>query len=163
MADLTEAVYRVSEIMVAYAKKLVADIPAERMCEQPASGMNHPLWILGHLTFSLDRMAKMLGAESHVDQDWADVFSPGTRPSTDVSRYPSKDDVLAAFEAARQRLVTAVKQTPDEVLAREFPHEQFRSLLPTIGIAVTQVLTAHLGMHLGQLSAWRRAAGMKHV
>jgi hypothetical protein len=34
-----------------------------------------------------------------------------------------------------------------------------KEALPTIEDAVTFLLTAHLGAHLGQLSAWRRMIG----
>ena len=32
-----------------YAKRLVADIPDGAMALQPAPGMNHAAWVLGHL------------------------------------------------------------------------------------------------------------------
>ncbi|MEI6256159.1 MAG: hypothetical protein WCQ77_05885 [Planctomycetota bacterium] len=33
-----------------YAKRLVADIPDDKMAFQPASGMNHAAWVLGQLS-----------------------------------------------------------------------------------------------------------------
>jgi hypothetical protein len=35
------------------------------------------------------------------------------------------------------------------------------SKFPTFGHFATYIMTGHLGYHLGQLSAWRAAAGMR--
>ena len=43
-----------------YANRLLTDIPAERMSEQPFPGMNHPTWIIGHLADTCDLMADWL-------------------------------------------------------------------------------------------------------
>ena len=45
----------------AYLAKLVAATPDERLAEQPAPGMNHMAWTLGHLAVAYDYVAKCLG------------------------------------------------------------------------------------------------------
>ena len=60
-------------------------------------------------------------------------------------------------EKAYQRIVDAVKAASPESLARDFPNPRLRATLPTVGMAMVHILTSHQGVHLGQLSAWRRA------
>ncbi len=32
-----------------YLRRLIADVPDERLTEQPAGAVNHPAWVIGHL------------------------------------------------------------------------------------------------------------------
>ena len=160
---MIDEVCTVSGVMLNYAKKLMDGVAAESICTQPKPNMNHPAWILGHLAYTFDSGCKLLGQPPRLPAEWGDMFRPGTRPRGDVADYPSKEALLAALESGCTRLIEAVKTVPREVLDREFPMEQFRHLMPTIGVAAVNLLTGHFGLHLGQLSAWRRASGMKGV
>lgn len=44
------------------AKRLVADISADKMAVQPAREMNHAAWVLEHLAYTADTLGTMLGA-----------------------------------------------------------------------------------------------------
>jgi hypothetical protein len=46
-----------------YAKRLVVDIPDDKMALQPAPGMNHAAWVLGHLACTADMLGAMIGAK----------------------------------------------------------------------------------------------------
>ena len=49
----------------------------------------------------------------------------------------------------------------DETFLKPNPNEgRMKELFPTIGAAVTFYLGGHVQMHLGQISAWRRAMGL---
>ena len=45
---------KINRFLVEYVRKLVGDVPDERMAEQPLPGVNHPAWILGYLVWSTD-------------------------------------------------------------------------------------------------------------
>ena len=42
----------------------------------------------------------------------------------------------------------------------ETPNEQTRAYFPTVGSMVVFIMTSHEMDHLGQVAAWRRAAGL---
>jgi hypothetical protein len=44
------------------AQRLSADIPDDTMVVQPAPGMNHAAWVLGHLACTADMLGDMLGS-----------------------------------------------------------------------------------------------------
>lgn len=150
-------------VNVGYAKKLVADIPEEKMCLQPAPGMNHAAWQLGHLAFVFDSMIKVFSVKGTMSAEWYELFKAGSQPHSDRSKYPAKDALLREYEQNFRRLVDAVASAAPETFDREFPNPKLRTMLPTIGVAMVHVLTTHQGIHLGQLSAWRRALGMPSV
>ncbi len=148
---------------VDYARRLVADIPDEQMAAQPAAGMNHAAWVLGHLAYVFDSMIAVWGQKPTMSPEWKELFNVASKPLNDGSKYPSKAELWQAYETAYQRIVDAVRGASDEDLAREFPNPKLRTLMPTVGVAMVHILTSHQGQHLGQLSAWRRAQGLPGV
>jgi hypothetical protein len=91
------------------------------------------------------------------------LFNPASKPTGDRARYPSKAELLDAYEKSYVRLSEAVRTAPLEAFEREFPNPKLRSSLPTVGVAMIHILGSHHGQHLGQLSAWRRALGLPPV
>ena len=157
---MKEHLLRAAASNVEYAKKLVADIPDEKMCQQSVPGMNHAAWVLGHLTYVFDSMIGVFDQAPTMSREWKDLFNVASKPQSDRGKYPSKAALLEAYEKAYQRIVDAVKAASDESLAREFPNPRLRPTMPTVGFAMVHILTSHQGIHLGQLSAWRRAQGL---
>ncbi len=47
MRDHILAAYRFN---LWYINKAIEDLSDEQMCQQPKPGMNHPAWLLGHLS-----------------------------------------------------------------------------------------------------------------
>jgi len=160
---MLEHVIQASQVNLEYAKKLVADIPNDKMCVQPAPGMNHAAWVLGHLTFVFDSMIRVWDLPHGMPKEWIELFNLASKPVADASRYPSKETLLEAYEKSYRRVVDAVRAASPEALAREFPNPRLRPMLPTVGVAMVHVLTSHHALHLGQLSAWRRAQGLPSV
>jgi len=146
-----------------YAKRLVADIPEDKMAAQPAPGMNHAAWVLGHIAYVFDSMIAVWGEKPTMSPEWKALFNVPSKPQPERDLYPSKAELLDAYEKAYQRIVDVVKAAKPEDLEKEFPNPKLRPLLPTIGVAMVHILTSHQGQHLGQLSAWRRAQGLPGV
>ena len=149
-----------------YARKLVEDVPADRMCEQPSidgkAVPNHAAWVIGHLANTCDFAGKLLGLEPAGPHEWAQLFGNRSSPVPDPSRYPDKDALLKALEEGHARVASAFTQVDQARLSArsEAGPAQF---FPTVGEMVTFIMTAHEATHLGQLSAWRRAIGLKSV
>jgi hypothetical protein len=157
---LTEHVLTAGAVNVEYARRLVADLPEEGMAAQPAPGMNHAAWVLGHLAYVFDSMIAVWGDKPAMSAEWKALFNVPSKPLPEREKYPSKAELWDAYVAAYERIVEKVKQATPEQLAAEFPNPKLRGSLPTIGVAMVHILTSHQGQHLGQLSAWRRAQGL---
>jgi hypothetical protein len=79
-------------------------------------------------------------------------------------RYPGKDAVLQRYVERYTALADALESVPDEVLQQANPMGgRMTEMLPTIGAAAMFLCGSHLQMHLGQVSAWRRAIGLGSV
>ena len=142
------------------AQRLVADLAPAQMVLQPSGVVNHPAWTLGHLVTSANGLGGLLGLEPEVPEGWDRVFATGGIPSGDAADYPSKAELLEALAAQHERNTGAVLQADPAWFARPHPDERIRNYFPTVGDVVTFLMTSHETSHLGQISAWRRAAGI---
>jgi hypothetical protein len=149
---------------IGYARKLVADLGEDQMTTQPVSTcvLNHAAFLIGHLAWVCDFGATLLGESVAIDPKWRDIFSLAAKPVADRSAYPSKAVLVKAFEDAHTRLVTVALAAMPELLQQP-PPERFRNRFPMLAHVVLHMLTNHEAVHLGQLSAWRRACGLPPV
>ena len=160
---MLETLLRVAQINIGYAKSLLKDLPDEQLCLVSSPGMNHPAWIIGHVSWAYDTIVVLLEQPPRTDEHWRSLFSNGTQAVAERERYPSKQVLLDTFLATSQAAIEALRVAPDDVLARELPWPQFRRIMPTVGVAAANILTNHTTLHLGQLSAWRRLHGYPGV
>lgn len=142
------------------AKRLVGDLTAEQMCQQPHGVVNHPAWSLGHLASASVGVLKVLGHDAALPGSWGDVFKTGGIPSGNASDFPSKEELLSTLESLHDRVADAVKAADAATLATPHPNEGTRKYFPTIGDMVVFLMTSHEMDHLGQLAAWRRAMAL---
>jgi hypothetical protein len=147
-----------------YAHRLVADLSEDQLCAQPIEGrsMNHAAFVLGHLAWTSESMAGLLGAADARGAELRELFGMGSQVHADRNRYPSKVELVQSLDNAHARLIDAVNRATPEKLAEPAP-ERMRSRFATLGHLVFGLMTSHEGVHLGQLSAWRRAMGLPSV
>ena len=144
-------------LVLDYARRLLADLSEDQMTAQPVAGMNHPAWIVGHLIFSCELIGVEMGLAPWLPADWEERFVAGSPVETIPARYPRKNDLLALFADATTQVSERLAEMADDELDAPLPDERCRDVFPTVGHAVLHILIAHASIHLGQLSAWRRA------
>lgn len=138
----------------------VADVAAPDMVAQPNGIMNHPAWVIGHLTCTCQLLGGAIGLPEWLPSDFARCFGTGSVPVADAGLYGTKDNALAMLRDAQSRITHAVGQLDDSRLDEPFPDESYRDVFPSIRHALTQVLVGHTGYHVGQLTLWRKAMGL---
>lgn len=146
-----------------HATRLLEGLTDQQMVAQPLPDMNHPAWIVGHLTYSLQSIGGEIGLATWLPPEWSMLFGTGSVHSTDPGRYPSKTELLERFTDARQRISDRLAQMTEGDLNQPLPDERHRDVFPTVGTALLHILTVHAATHIGQLSAWRRAMGLPPV
>ena len=143
-----------------YLRDQVAEVSASEMVAQPNGIMNHPAWVIGHLTHVCQLLGGVIGLSPWLPDDWDRRFGTGSVPVADESLYETKQNALAILHDAQLRITQAVEGLDDARLDEPFPDESYREVFPTIRHALTQVLVGHTANHIGQLSVWRRAMGL---
>ena len=157
---MLDHVYYLYGFNLNYAKRLVGDLSAEQMVEQPGGVVNHPAWSLGHLCVAADHLATTLGRESTLPDGWADTFKTGGVPGGGLADYPSKDELITTLATLHERAVEVVKATDPAELEKPHPNEGTRKYFPTVADMAIFMMTGHEMDHLGQIAAWRRAMGL---
>lgn len=148
----------------AYAQRLVADLDEQAMVRQPLQGvtLNHAAWVLAHLSVYGPLLARILRDEPI--EDPADhPFGRNSRPLPDPAAYPSRDELLRRFCEGYDEAVEALACAGQAVFSRPAPLERWRGRFPTVAAMPAHFLVQHNAVHLGQLSAWRRACGLPPV
>lgn len=146
-----------------FLREQLTDVNAADMVAQPNDIMNHPSWVVGHLSFACQLLGGVIGVREWLPPDWAARFGPGSLPVTDVSRYEARDDALAILREAQFRITREIEQLDASKLDQPFPDESYREVFPTVRHALTQVLVGHTGYHVGQVAVWRKAMGLPRV
>ncbi len=141
-----------------YAQQILSDLPCESFAERPA-GLNPPGWLLMHLATAADYTSKMLGGSGVCPADWNERADTKKPVSDQRADYPSKDELLQYFLQSYRHAVELFDQATPEQLAAPQKLGFFEQELPTVADMAGFLLVAHLNIHLGQLSAWRRASG----
>jgi hypothetical protein len=150
------AAYRFTQM---YAEKLAADLTDDELTVQPHAGMNHAAWVLGHVALGSDFVALLLGEPTVTGEAWMATFGPGSTPVDDRAAYPSKDELLATMRTTHARAIKLLAAATAEQLDLPNGTPFFPVDFPTVGALITHLMTTHAALHLGQLSAWRRALG----
>ena len=143
-----------------FLRDQVADVAAADMVAQPNGIVNHPSWVIGHLTHACQMLGGVIGVKPWLPDNWAERFGTGSVPVADTEVYETKANALAILGDAQSRITQAVERLDTTHLEQQFPEESYRDVFPTIGHALTQVLVGHTANHIGQLSVWRRALGL---
>ena len=166
---IIESISNQLDFNLAYAKMLVEDLSEEQMTTVPAKGFeNHPAFTLGHLVSGMSLMLindiKDVHKPGFMPEGWREIFlrrGPGDPrlPEQDISKYPSKEELIAELERKhnlfKERLL---KFTEEELKAED--EWRFYKFMPSSLDAIIFMCVNHEAMHLGQLSAWRRAMGL---
>jgi hypothetical protein len=151
---------QVNLFLLRYCRLLVGDIPEERMTEQPVAGVNHPAWILGHLAWAADGMLEKFGGTKTLPAEWTALFGAGSKTTTARGDYPSKDVLLGAVERSYEQLRQMAATAGAERLSLPTTSPRAKEVLPTLKEMTAFLLSGHMGVHLGQLSSWRRMIGL---
>jgi hypothetical protein len=157
------------ELSIGYAERLLKDIPANLFaryaapCGIPVES-NHPAFVYGHLSLYGPRILTQLHVSGpQMLVGFETVFSKDAKCVDDISGtiYPAMGEITSAFFEGYRAAAAALRNTPDSAFDVPNPAEgRMAQLFPTLGSLQNFYCGGHLMMHLGQISAWRRMAGL---
>ena len=138
---------------------MVEGIPEDQFQQQPGKG-NPPSWILGHLAIVNDYGVATVGGKPELLEEYLPVFGPGSPP---VGSHPSKDVLMEMFTSSSGRFLATLDNTSEDVFNSERDSPILKEQLPKVADMIGHLLTSHISLHVGQLSAWRRDRGMDSI
>jgi hypothetical protein len=145
-----------------YALALVADLTDEQFVLRPGGNMNHPAWVLGHIAAYHPVTLQLLAGEPVDDPKNDRLFGfAGVGPLNDIREYGSKLEVVSRFEAGHEAVAQALLDAKPQAFRQPPSLERWAKAYPTVEFMLPDLLIHHESMHIGQISIWRRAAGLK--
>jgi hypothetical protein len=149
---------------LAYALALLEDLTDEQMVLRPGGNMNHPSWILGHMSIYYPVVPALLRGEPFDDPADHPLFGFRVRgPLPDISVYGTKAVQLERFTKGHEAVAQALLSTTSEQLNRKPSLARWAKAYPTVEFMLPDLLLHHESLHIGQLSIWRRSAGLPGV
>ncbi len=145
-----------------YGSRLLKDLSGPQMVEQPAPGMNHPAWTFSHMNLYHPIMILLLEGKTFQDPK-LHPFGMESKPSSNRSEYPSKDALVAAFVQGHETVLSALEKCDPSALETEVTLERWKATMPKVGVCLSYLMLVHENIHLGQISAWRRAMKLPMV
>jgi hypothetical protein len=146
-----------------YARKLLADVPAESMTAQPVPEINHPAWTVSHISAYHDVMVRLItGQELAVDPK-DQPFGMLTKPVADLKAYLPKAQLLDNFVKGHQSVAAALRRAQPAALEAPIPLDRWQKTFGKVGVALSHLMLVHESQHLGQVSVWRRVQRLPRV
>ena len=147
-----------------YALALVADVTEQQMVLRPGKAMNHPAWILGHASLYHPIVVKLLAGEPFADaKDDVKFGFSGQGPLDDRGAYDDKETIVSRFADGHERVAQALLKATPADFTRKPSLPRWASAYPSVEFMLPDLLLHHESLHIGQLSIWRRAAGLPGV
>jgi uncharacterized damage-inducible protein DinB len=147
-----------------YALALVADLTDEQFVTRPGGNMNHPAWILGHVAAYHPVTIQLLAGEPVDDPKHDPLFGfAGQGPVDNIAAYGSKQALVSRFETGHEQVAQALLAAKPEAFKQSPSLERWAKMYPTVEFMLPDLLIFHESMHIGQISIWRRAAGLPGV
>jgi len=160
MTPKIETIVALLEKCKAETLATAAKVPEENRYRQLAEGKATPMWLLGHLTNTMNTVVLIwtLGESSILTRDQAKLFSPdfagGKTPTSNPGDYPAWDEIVALYDEAMTRAIMGVgKMTDDQLpghLAGKVP-DAMREFFSSNQVTLHQMIT-HDSYHRGQMA-----------
>jgi hypothetical protein len=147
-----------------YAQALVADLTDEQFVLRPGGNMNHPAWILGHLAKYHAVTLQLLEGKPVDDPKNDPLFGfAGQGPVDDIKAYGSKEKIVSWFSDGHEQVAQALLSAKPSAFTRPPSLERWAKMYPTVEFMLPDLLVFHESLHIGQISIWRRSAGLPGV
>jgi len=145
-----------------YTRSLLEGVEADQWFRQPAEGVTHIAWQVGHIAaaeyfLTMQRMRGRRAEDAElIGDDFLTLFGKGSAPQADPGVYPSIETIQDVFARVRKQAVEELGQLADSVLDEptEKPHPMFSTKLGALAFC-----PLHEMLHAGQIGLLRRLSG----
>jgi uncharacterized damage-inducible protein DinB len=162
MSDLKSAIDQIRTARM-YTKDLLKHVDDSDWFRQPAEGVTHVAWQVGHLAVCEYGLAlkRIRGAKPEDSELFADeyrtLFGKGSSPASDPGRYPAIADIREVLDRVHEQAIEELSALPEETFEEptgDPPHLMFKTKLGAL-----HWCAQHEFIHAGQIALLRRLFG----
>ena len=145
-----------------YTENMLAAIPADDWFRQPAEGVTHIAWQVGHLAIAeyhlaLHRIRDRRPEDAElIPENFSALFGKGSVPEPDAAKYPSVPEIRTVLDRVHQQALRELADLSGETLDESTgpPHPMFSTKFGAL-----QWCALHEMLHVGQIALLRRLFG----
>jgi uncharacterized damage-inducible protein DinB len=145
-----------------YTLRLLDGTEPAEWFRQPAEGVTHIAWQVGHLAMAEDRLVRQRFQgrrpedEALISEAFIALFRRDSVPVADPTKYPSADEIRAVLDRVHRQALQELATLPDEALDEPplAPHPLFETKLGAL-----LWCAQHEMVHAGQIGLLRRLLG----
>jgi len=149
-----------TRFLISFADMLVNDIDEAKWADRCGTTINHPAFVLGHTAYYAGVCMQMLGGDIELTEKDGSLYKHGNECADEASWYPNKADSIAAFNDRINTVADFIESLDESAFNASSEDTFFADRFPTMGGVAAFMMIGHIPFHLGQISAWRRVAGM---
>jgi len=149
-----ESVTRIFKLNNEMVARTLAGLTDEECWQQPAGGGNPITWLVGHVTISRAQLLKKLGAA--YDHGLGTHFDRGSLRG-DLSSYPSRQAIEAAWHDTRARMREAFAKLTEEFLSATPTGRPLPGATDNASLIAFSAF--HESYHIGQMGYLRKMLG----
>ena len=149
-----------------YTEQILDTIPTEAWFQQPAGGVTHIAWQVGHLAMAEYRLAlerlrpRTPADEALISDDFLALFARDSIPDPERTKYPAIEEIQAVFRRVHEQTLRELATFPESDL--DSPVLKPHRFVKTKEWAL--IWCAHHEMiHAGQMGLLRRLFGEKPI
>ncbi len=157
--ELARTIAITTRFMPRLAHLLCDDIAEDKFSSMCGTSINHPAFVLGHISYYAGICVELLGGTPQFEDGEAELYQIGVE-CNESAPYPSKEALLKRFEDRCEFAASFIESCDEATLATSAKDTPFAERFETLGQVASFMLTSHPSFHIGQISGWRRVAGM---
>ncbi len=144
-----------------YLKKILNNIPEERLYEKQLDGFNSAGWLLGHLCVEAEDIFIHLNVSyNQLESDWYTWFKNSTGVVKSVNDLPAKEQLISKLEERYALLSSLYVNLSDEERLSEHPSIMLKEIFPNLDSWFAHYLTTHIAIHCGNIVVWKKMIGL---
>ncbi len=166
MSELQQLIRQI-KVARLYTRDLLRTVDEEDWFREPAEGVSHIAWQVGHLAFAQYGLAlrRIRGEQPEDEQlipaDFLAAYGRGSVPDPARSRNLGVEGIRDVFDRVHRRVMQELPEYSEEYLAEPAigqPHAMFSNKLGAL-----QWCAQHEFLHAGQIGLLRRLFGSQPV
>ena len=149
-------IIELSNFSIHYFKKLVQNIPEDKIYEKQVEGINSAGWIMGHLCAEATDLFTIFPPPIKMDYTWLMKFH-NTAPKLQITKeLPSKTEMLKVFDEFYDYLQKLYLNLTDEEMNKPCPGNILPKHFKSMSGSFHHHLTTHIFVHCGNLVVWKK-------
>jgi hypothetical protein len=130
---LKDTIITLFNFQLLYLKKIIRNIPEERLYERQLDGFNSAGWLLGHICVEAEDIFIHLNIPyNKLDPSWYAWFKNSTGDIKSLNDLPAKDQLLSKLEERYSLLSSVYLNLTDKKRLSKHPSKMLKEVFPNL-------------------------------